>query len=203
VDCLSTFWSRWPEALEIVQADTVLRWRRQGFRHYLLGKNRRRRPGRPAIESEIQSLIRRMSRQNWLWGGPRIHGELLKPGIDVWQTMVAKYMDRRVGPPSQHWNTFLRNRARELVPVEIFQRPIRRFRSLITWISGAVKRQLTGLFRNLPSLPATSARQIVDEPVSCQSIHRLRHHTVIAAVGFAGRGPPIVEPLFNNLLSVV
>ena len=59
---LSTVWLRWPEALEIVHADTVKRWRRQGFRHYLLGKSRRRRPGRPAIEPEIRSLIRRMSR---------------------------------------------------------------------------------------------------------------------------------------------
>ena len=46
---LSTVWPRWPEALEIVNADTVKRWRRQGFRHYLLGKSWRRGPGRPAI----------------------------------------------------------------------------------------------------------------------------------------------------------
>jgi hypothetical protein len=199
---LSTFWSRWPEALEIVHSDTVKRWRRQGFRHYLLGKSRRRRrPGRPAIEPEIQSLIRRMSRQNWLWGAPRIHGELLKLGIDVCQTTVAKYMGCRIGPPSQRWGTFLRNHARELVPIEIFSKPIRSVRSLITQIAGAVKRRLTGLFRNLRSLPATCARRIVDEPVSCQSIHRLRHQTLFAPVGFAGRGPPIVKQLFNNLSS--
>lgn len=195
---LSTVWPRWPEALEIVNADTVKRWRRQGFRHYLLGKSRRRRPGRPAIEPEIQSLIRRMSRQNGLWGAPRIHGELLKLGVDVCQTTVAKYMVRRVGPPSQRWGTFLRNHARELVPGEIFPRLIRSFRSLITRITGAVKRQLTGLFRNLLSLPALSGGRIVDEPVSCQSIHRLRHQTVIAPVGFAGRGPPVVKPLLND-----
>jgi hypothetical protein len=87
------------------------------------------------------------------------------------------------------------------VPIEIFSKPIRSFRSLITQIAGAVKRRLTGLFRNLRSLPATCARRIVDEPVSCQSIHRLGHQTVIAPVGFAGRGPPIVKQLFNNLSS--
>ena len=54
---LSTVWPRWPEALEIVHTDTVKRWRRQGFRHYLLGKSRLRVPGRPAIEAEIRSLI--------------------------------------------------------------------------------------------------------------------------------------------------
>ncbi len=75
---LSTVWARWQEALEIMNADTVKRWRQQGLRHYLLGKSRRRRSGRPAIEPEIRSLIQRMSRQNVLWGAPRIHGELLK-----------------------------------------------------------------------------------------------------------------------------
>ena len=195
---LSTVWPRWPEALEIVNADTVKRWRRQSFRHYLMGKSRRRRPGRPAMEPEIRSLIRRMSRQNGLWGAPRIHGELLKLGVDVCHTTVAKYMVRGVGPLSQRWGTFLRNHARELFPSEIFPRLIRSFRSLITRIAGAVKRWLTDFFRNLLNLPATSAGRIADESVSCHSISRLRHLTVIAPVGFAGRGPPIERPLFND-----
>jgi hypothetical protein len=50
-----------------------------------------------------------MSLANPLWGAPRIHGELLKLGIDVGQTCVAKYMARRRGPPSQGWKTFLRS----------------------------------------------------------------------------------------------
>jgi hypothetical protein len=52
-----------------------------------------------------------MSVANPLWGAPRIHGELLKLGIDVGQTTVAKYMARRRQPPSQGWKTFLRNHA--------------------------------------------------------------------------------------------
>ncbi|HEY0803232.1 MAG TPA: hypothetical protein VGD54_20525 [Steroidobacteraceae bacterium] len=40
---------------------------------------------------EIRRLIREMSIANPLWGAPRIHGELLKLGIDVGQTSVAKY----------------------------------------------------------------------------------------------------------------
>jgi hypothetical protein len=59
---LSTVWPRLPEALDIVNADTLKRWRRQCFRHYLLGKSQQFRPGRPAIEPEIRSLIQRMSR---------------------------------------------------------------------------------------------------------------------------------------------
>jgi hypothetical protein len=89
---LSTVWPRWREALEIVQADTVKRWRRHGFGYYLLKHDRRRRPGRPAIEPEIRSLIQRISLNNVPWGAPRIHGELLKLGVQVCETTVAKYM---------------------------------------------------------------------------------------------------------------
>jgi hypothetical protein len=200
----STFWPRWPEALEIVNADTVKRWRRQRFRHYLLGKSQRRRPGRPPIEPVIRSLIQRMSRQNVLWGAPIIHGELLKLGVDVCQTTAAKYMVRGVGPPSHRWVTFLRNHCRELVPSGIFSRIIRSLRSLITHISDAAGRRLTDLFRYLLNFPATSEGHIViDEAVSYQSIHRIHHQRVIPPVAFAGRGPPVLKPLCNDSSSPI
>ena len=63
------------------------------------------------MPAEIRQLIRQMSVANPLWGAPRIHGELLKLGIDIGQTSIAKYMARRRGPPSQGWKTFLRNRC--------------------------------------------------------------------------------------------
>jgi len=139
-----------------------------------------------------------MSRQNVLWGAPRIHGELLKLGVDICQTTVAKYMVRRVGPPSQRWDTFLRNHFREFVFSAIFSRLIRCFRLLIARVAGAVNCWLTGVFRNLLSPLAITAGRVLDESVSCQSITRLRHPTVIAPVGFAGRGPPLVKQLFND-----
>jgi hypothetical protein len=46
---------------------------------------------------EIRQLIRQMSTANPLWGAPRIHGELLKLGIDVGQTSVAKYLGAEEG----------------------------------------------------------------------------------------------------------
>src|SRR6266852_3159869 len=91
-------------ALAIVNPDTA------GFRAYWRWKSRTRR-GRPKVPPEIRQLIRDMSLANPLWGAPRIHGELLKLGIDVGQTSVAKYMARRSRPPSQGWTTFLRNHA--------------------------------------------------------------------------------------------
>ena len=78
---------------------------RAGFRSYWRWKSRRR-AGRPIVPLETRKLIREMSIVNPLWGAPRIHGELLKLGIDVGQTSVAKYMVKRRGRPSQGWKTF-------------------------------------------------------------------------------------------------
>ena len=61
-----------------------------------------------------------MSIANPLWGAPRIHGELLKLGVEVGQTSVAKYMARRRGPPSQGWKTFLRNHADGIAAMDLF-----------------------------------------------------------------------------------
>jgi hypothetical protein len=55
---------------------------------------------------------------NPLWGAPRIHGELLKIGIDIGQTTVAKYMEKRRSPPSQGWKTFLRNHAAGIASID-------------------------------------------------------------------------------------
>jgi transposase InsO family protein len=64
-----------------------------------------------------------MSRANWLWGAPRIHGELLKLGIEVAQSTVAKYMVKRRGPPAQTWRTFLRNHADGIAAADLFVVP--------------------------------------------------------------------------------
>src|SRR4030088_418626 len=91
----------------IFKPETLLRWHRIGFRLFWRWKSRRP-PGRPTVSADIRSLVRRISRENPLWGAPRVHGELLKLGIEIAQSTVAKYMERRRGSPSQGWKTFLR-----------------------------------------------------------------------------------------------
>ena len=71
-----------------------------------------------------------MSLANPLWGAPRIHGELLKLGIDIGQTSVAKYMARRRRPPSLGWRTFLRNHADGIAAMDLFVVPTISFRLL-------------------------------------------------------------------------
>jgi hypothetical protein len=89
----------WPSLLGlscVVQPDTILRWHRAGFRAYWRWKSRAR-PGRPPVNRELRELIQRMSKENPLWGAPRIHGELLKLGFEIAESTVSKYMIRRRG----------------------------------------------------------------------------------------------------------
>ena len=106
----------------IVKPDTVIRWHRAGFRLFWKMKSSRL-AGRPKVPAEIRELIREMSIDNPLWGAPRIHGELLKLGIHVSQSTVAKYMVRRCGPPSQGWRTFLQNHADGIAAIDLFVVP--------------------------------------------------------------------------------
>ena len=109
---LSRWWANWQRSLIIVQPATILRWRRRGlWAIWTSGSCGRWRGGRPRISSEVRALIVRMSQENFLWGAPRIHGELLKLGFDVSQATVSRYMPRRSYLPSQRWRSFLRNQA--------------------------------------------------------------------------------------------
>jgi hypothetical protein len=117
------------DGLKILKPETVIRWHRAGFRTYWRWKSRLR-GGRPRASAEVRNLIREMSIVNPLWGAPRIHGELLKLGIDVGQTTVAKYMAKRRRPPSQGWKTFLRNHADGIASMDMFVVPTASFRLL-------------------------------------------------------------------------
>jgi len=128
---VSRLWSGWRDAVHVVQPGTVVRWHRQGFRYYWRWKSRGR--GRPKIDAEIGDLIRRMCRAKPLWGAPRIHGELLKLGIEISETTVAKYMIKRRGPPSQTWRSFLQNHAKELIALDFFTVPQRRSECYSYW----------------------------------------------------------------------
>ncbi len=106
-------------AITVVKPETVIRWHRRGFRAYWRWKSRRG-GGRPRIDREIRDLIRRMNKENPLWGAPRVHSELLMLGIEVAQSTVASHMTKRQGPPSQGWKTFLRNHAAGIASIDLF-----------------------------------------------------------------------------------
>jgi putative transposase len=127
-------WSDWQSALIIVKPETVIGWHRKGFRLFWTWKVRHGQPGRPPVSKEIRQLIRKMSRENPLWGAPRIHGELLKVGIDIGETSVGKYIVRNRKPPSQNWPTFLENHVKTMVSVDFFTVPTIRFQVLYVFL---------------------------------------------------------------------
>ena len=86
------------------------------------------------MSREIRDLVREMSRENTLWGAPRIHGELLKLGFSISQAAVSKYMAHYPSPPSQAWRTFLTNHADCLASIDCFVVPTATFRLLFGFI---------------------------------------------------------------------
>jgi hypothetical protein len=131
---LSRLWSAWREALVIVKPETVIAWHRKGFRLLWTWKSRRRKGGRPLVPREVRELIRRMSRENPLWGAPRVQGELMKLGIKISEATVSKYMTRLPKPPSQTWRTFFRNHAGCLASIDFFVLPTATFRLLFVFV---------------------------------------------------------------------
>ena len=99
---VARLWSNGRSVLVIVQPDTVIGWHRQGFRLYWRWTSRGR-SGRPKIDAEIRKLIRRMSRENPLWGTPRIRSELRLLGYEASKATVDKYRIRHHKPPSTRW----------------------------------------------------------------------------------------------------
>jgi putative transposase len=117
--CLTGLWKDWRDALIIVKPDTVIKWHREGFRLYWRWKSKA--PiGRPPIDKEIRELIRRISRENPLWGAPRIQSELRLLGVNVTEKTVAKYRVKHAKPPSQTWKTFLANHANQIAAIDFF-----------------------------------------------------------------------------------
>src|SRR5258708_34890975 len=130
---LSRLWNDWRSALLLVKPETVIAWHRKRFRHYWRRKSRCCK-GRPTVSPEVRNLIRQMSLANPRWGSPRIHGDLLKLGIQISQGTVAKYMVRHKKPPSQTWRTLLKNHANDLASIASFAAPTITFQLLFAFV---------------------------------------------------------------------
>src|SRR5207244_11555603 len=88
--------------------------------------------GRPVVPTDIRELIRTQPRQPAVGRATHswIHGELLKLGIDIAQSTVAKYMSRRYGPRSPGWQAFLRNHTAHIAGIDLFVVPTVGFKLL-------------------------------------------------------------------------
>jgi putative transposase len=160
---LARVWAGWKQPLMIVTPSTVLRWQRRRFREYWTKLSGRPTGGRPSVNAEIKVLVTRMAAANPLWGAPRIHGELLKLGLDVSERTVSRLMPKRRPGPSQTWRTFLGNHVRDLVSIDFFTVPTARFRVLFVFVILAHYRRRVVHF-NVTEHPTArwTAQQIVD-----------------------------------------
>src|SRR6476659_5582380 len=139
---MTQLWPTLLDAVQVVQPETILRWQRAGFKMFWRLKSHNG-AGRSRIDRGLRDLIRRMSRENPLWGASRIHGELLMLGFEVAQSTVSKYMVRRGNPPSQPWKTFLRNHAEAISAIDMCVVPTLTFDLLFAFlVLGRGRRQL-------------------------------------------------------------
>jgi putative transposase len=177
---LARVWAGWRQALVIVTPDTVLRWQRRRFRDYWTRLSARPTGGRPPVNAEIKALVSRMAAANPLWGAPRIHGELLKLGIDVAERTVSRLLPKRRSPPSQTWRTFLTNHVRDLVSIDFFTVPTARLGVLFVLVVLAHHRRRVVHF-NVTEHPtaawttqrsSTRSRTIPRPPTSCATVTR-------------------------------
>jgi putative transposase len=128
---LCWLWPAWSHVLVIVKPETVVAWHRAGFRSFWRLRSRPKSLGRPKVEAEVRSLIRRMVNENPSWGAPRIHGELLKLGFDLSERTVSRYL-RRLSPHDacKRWSAFLRNHREVITAMDFFTVPTLTFRVL-------------------------------------------------------------------------
>ena len=159
---IARLWSNWRSVLVIVQPETVIRWHQRGFKLYWRWKSRGR-SGRPKIDVEIRKLIRRMSKENPLWGTPRIRSELQLLGYEASKATVDKYRVRHRQPPSQTWRTFLDNHLADIVAVDFFTVPTATFRILFCFIVLRHHRRMVVHF-NVTANPTAqwTAQQVVE-----------------------------------------
>ena len=126
------WFSDWSNCLIVVKSDTVIRWHRKGWKAYWRWRSTRSKTsGRKKTDPKLRALIRRMSRENLLWGQRRIQAELARLGFKVCARTVAKYMRHPYnGTPSPSWRQFLAQHSSEIWACDLFTVQTLWFRTL-------------------------------------------------------------------------
>ncbi len=183
---LSRLWSDWQSALVLVKPETVIGWHRKGFKLYWTRKSRNR-GGRPPIDVEIRTLIRRIASENPTWGAPRIHGELLMLGFEIAQATVSRYMPLRRKPPSQNWRSFLQNHSQYLVSIDFFVVPTATFRILYVFLEPERRRIVHFNVTEGPSAQWTGQQLVNAFPNDSAPKHIIRDRDKIYGANFVRR----------------
>jgi len=160
---LRAIWKDWKSGLMIVRPETVISWQRKQFNRYWWRLSQPKGPGRPRLSAEIRNLITTMAAANPLWGAPRIHGELLKLGVEISERTVSRLIPKQNKEPSQTWKTFLTNHVGQLVSIDFFTVPTLQLRVLFVLVVLAHERRRV-LHFNVTEHPNAewTAQQIIE-----------------------------------------
>jgi putative transposase len=106
-----------------------------------------------------------MAEMNVAWGAPRVHGELLKLGIEISEITVSRYMPKRPAPAGsrQRWATFLQNHLHEILAVDFAVVPTATFGILYVFFVLSLDRRRV-LHFNVTRHPTAewTAQQVVE-----------------------------------------
>ncbi|TGK14151.1 transposase [Leptospira fletcheri] len=91
----------WKTNLAIVSPDTLLTWRKQKFKTFWATISKRKKAGRPNVAWPVIKLIRRVAKENRIWGATKLHGLLQKIGYDISERTVSKYIPKRPTDPKK------------------------------------------------------------------------------------------------------
>ena len=143
---LCEVWSDWRSALVIVKPETVIGWHRKGFRLFWTWKVRHGQPGRPPVSKEIRQLIRKMSRENPLWGAPastvNCSNSALISARPAWASTSCASGSRRRKPGGPSWRISMPSAAAAVRSIET---PGRSQRPAATRLSDTVRSRPTQL----------------------------------------------------------
>jgi transposase InsO family protein len=141
------------------------------------------------MRSELRDLVRKMAEANPLWGAPRIHGELMKLGIEISERTVSRLMPKRRKPPSQTWKTFLENHVNELISIDFFTVPTATFRVLFVFVVLSHRRRRVIHFNvtEHPTAPWTGQQRVEAFPEDTAPRYLLRDRDKIYGRDFRER----------------
>jgi hypothetical protein len=195
-------WFDWQQALTVVQPQTFMRGRRQGWGVFWRWKAR---PSRPRIPVELQALIHQIARDNVTWGQRRITNALrLKLGLRVSPRPVRKYTP---SPPdsgpgqrvaSQRWRTFMRNHVWGLIASYAYATFPRDIQALSRRVIGALQRRRDACHRRASSAAGPHAGVAVVPLADIATRLKVEPLSTAACISGFERSPPRLQPPLHD-----
>jgi hypothetical protein len=114
------------EVAHIVKPDTILAWQHKLAADKCDGSTRRKSPGRPRVDKELEDLVVQMAQENRSWGYDRLAGALAHLGYDISDQTVGHILKRRgVAPAPERrttttWKAFIRTHMDVLWATDFF-----------------------------------------------------------------------------------